>query len=83
MSLRARAINRLHQKSRIRSSFFVYSLIVLMMVLVWFFTGKGYFWPAWVIFGLSFSLLTKVIRFALPRKITESQIQAEISRLND
>lgn len=53
------------------------------MVIIWFFTGKGYFWPAWVAFGFSFSLLSMIVRYSMPRKITESLIQAEISRLND
>ena len=82
-SLRDQAIARLHQKAKIRSYFIAYIFIFLLMVVIWFFSGKGYFWPAWVAFGLLFSLLSMLFRLLRPRKITESQIQAEISRLSD
>ena len=82
-SLRDQAIARLHQKAKIRSYFVAYVFIFLLMVIIWFFSGRGYFWPAWVAFGLSFSLFSMLIRLLRPRKITESQIQAEISRLSD
>ena len=49
------------------------------MVLVWFFSGRGYFWPAWIAFGLSFSLLSKLSKlYRRAPVITEEAIAREL-----
>ena len=61
-SPRDRAIHRLLLKHALRQQLYASILIFGLMTLVWFWSGRGYFWPAWIAFGLSFSLLSKLFK---------------------
>ena len=39
----------------------VYAVINLMLVAIWYFTGQGYFWPAWVLLGWGIALILNAV----------------------
>ncbi len=64
-------------------------LIVTMVVnsglsVIWAMSGGGYFWPAWVIFGMGIGVVLAFVDAYVPSfksQISDSQIDAEIARL--
>ena len=51
---------------------------------IWGMSGGGYFWPAWVIFGMGLGVVLSFVDAYVPSfksQISESQIDAEIARL--
>jgi hypothetical protein len=64
-------------------------LIVTVVVnsglsVIWGLTGAGYYWPAWVIFGMGIGVVLAFADAYLPSfksQISDSQIDAEIERL--
>jgi len=50
------------------------------LVAIWAFTGRGYFWPAWVIGGWGVGLVLHAWDAFLRRPITEADIDAEVQR---
>lgn len=76
------AIKRLKEKSAFHIHLFSYVVVNTMMILVWAFTGAGFFWP---IFILAFWGMGVVIHGYLVyagNPYTESQIQREMKHLN-
>ena len=54
----------------------------LLMIVIWFFSGKGYFWPAWPILGFAIAVGFSALRFlGSGNTITESQIQDEMKKM--
>ncbi len=64
-------------------------LIVTVVVnsglsVIWAMSGGGYFWPAWVIFGMGIGVVLAFVDAYVPSfksQISDSQIDAEIARL--
>jgi uncharacterized membrane protein len=50
----------------------VYIVINLMLIGIWYFTGRGYFWPAWVLFGWGIGLVFNALHV-----FTKSDIGSE------
>ena len=68
-------------KHSLRQQSYASILIFGFMVLVWFFSGRGYFWPAWIAFGLSFSLLSKLSKlYRRTPVISEEAIARELRK---
>jgi 2TM domain len=53
------------KRVRARRGFFwhviVYVVINLFLIGIWYFTGKGYFWPGWVLGGWGIALILNAI----------------------
>jgi len=80
-SSRDQAINRLMLRHSLRHQFVLSFLLFGGMTVVWLLSGRGYFWPAWIAFGLSFSLLSKLFKiYYQPPVITEEAIARELRR---
>ena len=62
----------------------VYIVVNLFLVGVWFFTGMGYFWPAWAMGGMGIALIfTAIAAFtSFGGPITPAQVDAEIRRMH-
>jgi uncharacterized membrane protein len=39
----------------------VYIIINLMLLAIWYFTGRGYFWPGWVLLGWGIALVFNAV----------------------
>jgi hypothetical protein len=63
---------------------FVTVVVNAGLSVIWAISGAGYFWPAWVIFGMGIGVVLAFADAYLPSfksQISEGQIDAEIERL--
>lgn len=51
LDAREQAIRRIRAKREFRTHLMVYVAVNALLVLIWFATGAGYFWPMWPILG--------------------------------
>lgn len=80
--LREAALRRLQQRREFGTHLASYVVFNAMLVVVWFFTGHGYFWPVWVIAGWGVGLVLHAWEvFGRRRPITEDDIRREMERL--
>ena len=50
------------------------------LVFIWWFTGAGYFWPAWVLGGWGIGLVLHTWDTFLRRPVTDADVEAELHR---
>jgi hypothetical protein len=55
-----------------------YVAVNLFLVVVWLFTGVGYFWPGWVIAGWGVGLVLDAASVLVTGEVTEEQIDREL-----
>lgn len=79
--LREAALKRLQQRREFATHIVSYVVINAMLVVVWLFTGQGYFWPVWVIVGWGIGLVLHAWDVFGRRPITEDDIRREMDRL--
>ena len=78
---RRQAIGRIQAKRSFNWHLVVFVMVNIGLVAIWFFSGKGYFWPVWPILGWAVGLIAHgVAVYGGMRPITEEQIQREIDR---
>lgn len=58
----------------------VYVVFNGLVVVAWVFTGRGYFWPAWLMAIWGVGLLMQLWDVLWRRPITEADIDAELGR---
>ena len=79
-SARQQAIQRLHQR-RGFVNFIVGAIVVsLFMVLIWALSGRGYFWPVWVMGGFLIGGIFYGVNQLMNKPLTEDQIQREMQK---
>ena len=79
--LRQMAIKRLKKKKDFVAHLVSYIIINAFLVGIWYFvSGRGYFWPGWVLLGWGIGLLFNVWDVYGRRDITEADIQREMNR---
>ena len=73
------------KKKRDAWQFLIVTVIVNSgLSFLWAMSGGGYFWPAWVIFGMGIGGVLAFVDAYVPSfksQISETQIDAEIARL--
>jgi fatty acid desaturase len=77
---RQQAIHRIHQRRGFVNYVIGAIVVSLLMVVIWFFSGGGYFWPAWVMGGFVIGLISYGINVATSKPLTEDQIQREMNK---
>lgn len=78
---RALAVRRIREKNEFKAHLLVYVLVNAMIVLVWVWTGAGFFWPIFVIGFWGIGLVTHGYNAYRGTVITEAQIQREMRKL--
>lgn len=78
MSDREWARRRIVRRRGLITHAVAYFAVNLLLVVIWFFTGAGYFWPGWVIAGWGVGLLLDAASVILQTDITEEQIDREL-----
>ena len=79
-SARQQAIQRLHQR-RGFVNYIVGAIVVsLFMVLIWALSGRGYFWPVWVMGGFLIGGIFYGVNQVMNKPLTEDQIQREMQK---
>jgi hypothetical protein len=77
---RHQAIQRLHQRRGFMNYVLGAVVVSLLMVLIWFLSGRGYFWPMWVMAGFVIGLIFYGVNLAMNKPLTEDQIQREMQK---
>lgn len=79
-SARQQAIQRLHQRRGFLNYVIGAVVISLFMVVIWALSGRGYFWPVWVMGGFAIGLIFYGVNLAMNKPLTEDQIQREMQK---
>ena len=77
---RDRALKRLKQKRDLATHAVVYCLVNGMLVLIWFLTTRGFFWPAFPMAGWGVGLAMNAWDVWRGDTFSESKVQREIER---
>jgi 2TM domain len=80
--LRRQAIKSIKKKRDFWAHAVAYCIVNIFLIIVWYLTGHGYFWPVWVMgawgSGLAFNAWDAYGRSG--NAISETEIQKEIER---
>ena len=77
---RDRARRRLQSRRDLSAHVVVYVVVNAFLIGIWAFTGRGYFWPGWVIGGWGIGLALNAWDVLLRRPVTEADIDEELRR---
>jgi hypothetical protein len=79
--LRSEALKRIKKKRDFAGHLAAYVVINAFLVGVWYFTGREYFWPVWVMIGWGIGLVLNAWEVFLRRPVTESDVTREMEKL--
>ena len=57
-----------------------YVVVNLFLIVIWSFSGGGYFWPIWVLAGWGVGLALNIWEVLFRRPVTHADIEREINR---
>jgi polyferredoxin len=80
--LRRRAMKRLQAKSGFWTHLAVYLAVNAFLVLIWYFTGAGFFWPIFPIGGWGIGVVANAWDAFGREPITEERIQREMEHMS-
>jgi len=80
---REQAIRTIKRKRGLVSHVVSFIVVNIIMIVIWYATGRGYFWPGWVILatgvGLVFDVWSTYSRS--PSEMSEEDIRREMDKL--
>lgn len=79
--VRQAAIKRLNERRDFVSNIVAFIIVNAAFVAVWYFTGRGYFWPAWILGCWGMGLVLHAWSIWGRRPITEADVQREMRNL--
>jgi hypothetical protein len=79
--LRQQAARRLKQRRDFWAHLVIYIMVNTFLVVLWAFTGSGFFWPVIVMFAWGIGLAMNAYEAFLRPPITEADIDREVRRL--
>jgi hypothetical protein len=79
--LRRRAVKRLQEQAGFWTHLAIYLAVNAFVVLIWYFTGAGFFWPIFPIAGWGIGLAANAWDAFGREPITEERIQREMDNL--
>jgi len=81
---RAAAVARLRKQAAWKRLAILFVILWIVLTFVWYLTGRGAFWPAWAILGMSVALVLLGIDAYGPvrRGPSEEQIQREMKKMD-
>lgn len=74
------ARKRIERRWKLQGDILAYIVINAFLIVVWAVTGRGYFWPGWVLCGWAVFLFLDVLSF-VHGPITQADIDAELGRM--
>ncbi len=80
---REQAIKNIKRKRDIVSHVVSFIVVNIIMVIIWYATGRGYFWPEWVLLATAISLVVGIWNAfrSGPSEISEADISREMGKL--
>jgi hypothetical protein len=79
--LREAAIRRIKKRRDFRNHLVAYVIVNAFLVVIWYFTGRGYFWPMWVMIGWGIGLAFNAWDVYGRKEISDAEVQAEMEKL--
>lgn len=80
--IRKEATRRVKAKKSFMQLLGTFVIVSLILTAVWALSGRGYFWPAWAMFGMGIALaFTGWGAYGPSQGITEGQIDDEIRKM--
>jgi hypothetical protein len=79
--LRRRAVKRLQAKAGFWTHFAIYLAVNAFLVMIWAFTGAGYFWPIFPIAGWGIGVAANAWDAFGREPVTEQRVQREMDHL--
>ena len=76
---RAAAIMRLRRRRGLLTHAAIFGVVQLALIVIWAWTGLGYFWPGWTVFGWGLILALHASLAILRQPITELDVTREQS----
>ena len=80
-TLREQAVKRLRKQHEFRMHLLIYVAVTSFLVVVWWMTSTGFFWPVFIIFGWGIGVVANAFDAYGRETPTESQIGREMDRL--
>lgn len=84
---RNRALKRIKRRRAFWMLLLSYLIVNAFLVAVWAFTGRGYFWPGWVMLGwlvgIAFSIISTYASGVSVGKPSENEIRREVDKDRD
>ena len=80
---RSRAVKRLEERREFSTHVVTYVVVNAFLIGIWAFSGGGYFWPVWVLFGWGIGLAMHAWKIFGEKPITEADIEQEMRREQD
>ena len=80
-ALRDQAVRQLRRKREFWTDIVAYVVVNAFLVGIWYFvSGRGYFWPGWVMAGWGIGLVLHAYEVYGRRPITDAEVQREMER---
>lgn len=79
--LRSAAEKRVHRKRGFYSYLGIWAAVSLILTAVWAFSGGGYYWPVWAIFGMGIAAVFQFIDIFVSRPVTQADVDREMKRM--
>jgi hypothetical protein len=77
---RAQARRRIDKKRGWTSGLVAYVVVNAFLVGIWAMTGRGYFWPGWVIGGWGLGVVLSFWDIYVRRPVSEADVDRELGR---
>lgn len=82
--IRAQARESIKRKRQFQQACLGWVLLNALMIVIWFFTDRGYFWPIWTMIGMGIAVVIagwNAYGSKGPREITDADVDAEVKRM--
>ena len=80
--LRSTAGERVKKRRDLSAHLVTYVAVNAMLIGIWAISGRGYFWPAWVLLGWGIGVVLNIWDVYFRRPITQRDIDDEMKRLS-
>ena len=80
--LRERAVKRLKKRRDFKAHLLVYAMVNSFLVVIWFATGHGFFWPVFPMVGWGIGVVMNAWDVYHDEDFTEDEIAREMQRLS-
>lgn len=77
---REEAIERLKGRREFVTHLVTYVVVNAFLIMIWYVSGAGYFWPVWVLGGWGIGLALHAYTTFFQRPISEAEIEREMHR---
>jgi len=78
--VREAAVKRVKARRDFKTHAVTYVLVNTLLVVIWAFSGAGYFWPIWIIAGWGIGLALNAWTVYFEKPISEDEIRREMGQ---